>query len=80
MFGKAAMGVEVGRESLCQRIRQAPETRKPLKPAGSGRAKFSLSVPTEKKKTNELGSLATWRARHDSNVRPLPSEGNTLSS
>ena len=24
--------------------------------------------------------ISDWRARHDSNVRPLPSEGNTLSS
>jgi len=24
--------------------------------------------------------MSEWRARDDSNVRPLPSEGNTLSS
>ena len=24
--------------------------------------------------------MRNWRARHDSNVRPLPSEGSTLSS
>jgi site-specific DNA recombinase len=30
--------------------------------------------------TNVSGFIRKWRARHDSNVRPLPSEGSTLSS
>ena len=37
-----------------------------------------------RKKTEKPGHVPgltnDWRARHDSNVRPLPSEGSTLSS
>ena len=35
----------------------------------------------EKRKLGEVPSFVNdWRARDDSNVRPLPSEGSTLSS
>jgi site-specific DNA recombinase len=35
----------------------------------------------ENKRPGEVPSLISdWRARHDSNVRPLPSEGSTLSN
>lgn len=35
----------------------------------------------EKKKLGLVpSSVSDWRARHDSNVRPLPSEGSTLSN
>jgi hypothetical protein len=38
-----------------------------------------LKKPTEVLK-HGVGTWRCWRARDDSNVRPLPSEGSTLSS
>ena len=49
-------------------------------------AKYSIQLSygraANNKKTNPAAgfSVLTWRARDDSNVRPLPSEGSTLSS
>ena len=43
-------------------------------------AASELVTEKDEKKRAEWLSLETWRARDDSNVRPLPSEGSTLSS
>ena len=37
-------------------------------------------IGKEQNENNVRGFIRKWRARHDSNVRPLPSEGSTLSS
>ena len=44
--------------------------------------KLAFAITEMKKGTSEEvpSFMRNWRARHDSNVRPLPSEGSTLSS
>ena len=45
-------------------------------------ARLANAIAETKKGTSEEvpSFIKNWRARHDSNVRPLPSEGSTLSS
>ena len=48
---------------------------------GSYRALARAVTLSKEEKLDEVPSLVPeWRARDDSNVRPLPSEGSTLSS